>query len=101
MDLVVENAIVVEIKAIDSLLPIHTAQLLTYLKSSGHQVGLLINFNVPVLKKGLKRIVNRYAGPRPSAQPSAASALDPREDASLEPSNPQLRVFLRASASPR
>jgi GxxExxY protein len=100
LDLVVENAIVVEIKAIDALLPIHNAQLLTYLKSSGHQVGLLINFNVPVLKKGLKRIVNRYAGPRPSAQPSAPSAPDPREDASFSPltSTPRFSPRLRASA---
>jgi len=60
MDLVVENAVVLEIKAIDEVLPIHKAQLLTYLKSSGKQVGLLINFNVPVLKSGIKRMVNRY-----------------------------------------
>ena len=74
MDLVVEDSIVVEIKAIDELLPIHSAQLLTYLKSSGKPVGLLINFNVPILKKGLKRIVNHYAGPAIAAGDSAPSA---------------------------
>ena len=74
MDFVVEDSIVVEIKAIDDLLPIHSAQLLTYLKSSGKPVGLLINFNVPVLKKGLKRIVNHYAGPAIAAGDSAPSA---------------------------
>jgi GxxExxY protein len=60
MDLVVEDLVVVEIKAIDCLSPIHEAQLLTYLKLSEKSVGLLINFNVPVLKEGLKRIVNHF-----------------------------------------
>lgn len=63
VDLVVEDAVVVEIKATEGMAPVHSSQLLTYLKSSNKRVGLLINFNVPVLKDGLKRIVNRYAGP--------------------------------------
>jgi len=63
MDLVVEGAIVVEIKSVDAILPIHQAQLLTYLKASHRQVGLLINFNVAVLKAGIRRVVNRYTGP--------------------------------------
>ena len=63
MDLVVEDLVVLEIKAIDDLLPIHAAQLLTYLKASGKPIGLLINFNVLVLKRGLRRIVNQYSGP--------------------------------------
>ncbi len=57
LDLVVSNAVVVEIKAVEGLSPIHEAQLLTYLKLGGWNVGLLINFNVPVLKDGIKRIV--------------------------------------------
>lgn len=57
LDLLVLNEIVVEIKAVDSLLPIHKAQLLTYLKLGGWKVGLLINFNVPILKEGISRIV--------------------------------------------
>ena len=57
MDLVVEGAVVVELKTVASLLPVHEAQLLTYLKLSGCAVGLLINFNVPVLKDGVKRMV--------------------------------------------
>jgi len=77
MDLVVEDAIVIEIKAIEELLPVHAAQLLTYLKSSNKRVGLLLNFNVPILKSGLKRIVNHYAGPRPTPRVSA-SRKDPR-----------------------
>ncbi len=60
MDLIVDDLVVVEIKAIECLSPIHDAQLLTYLKLSGKSVGLLINFNVSVLKEGLKRIVNHF-----------------------------------------
>jgi GxxExxY protein len=100
MDLVVESAIVIEIKAVESLLPIHSAQLLTYLKSSGHQIGLLINFNVPVLERGLKRIVNHYGGPCPNAQSSAPSALEPGNDAQLRSQypTPRLSPRLRVSA---
>jgi GxxExxY protein len=58
LDFLVENAVVVELKTIESLQPIHEAQLLTYLKLGGWLIGLLINFNVPVLKKGIKRMVN-------------------------------------------
>jgi GxxExxY protein len=57
LDLVVADVVVVEIKAVEKLLPIHDAQLLTYLKLSGLKVGLLINFNVPVLKQGIRRRV--------------------------------------------
>ena len=57
VDLLVADKVVVEIKAVDALLPIHEAQLLTYLKLGGWQVGLLINFNVPVLKDGIRRRV--------------------------------------------
>jgi len=60
LDLVVEDSVVVEIKAVDQLAPIHDAQLLSYLRLSGKRVGLLINFHVRVLKNGLKRIVNDF-----------------------------------------
>jgi GxxExxY protein len=63
IDLLVEDEIVVEIKSVEQTLPVHTAQLLTYLKAANKQVGLLINFNVLVLKDGLKRIVNDYTEP--------------------------------------
>jgi GxxExxY protein len=56
-DIVIEGTILLEIKAIDSLLPIHDAQLLTYLRLGGWQIGLLINFNVELLKHGLRRKV--------------------------------------------
>jgi GxxExxY protein len=57
LDLLVAERLVVEVKAVEALHPIHTAQLLTYLKLSGHRVGLLLNFHAPVLKDGLKRLV--------------------------------------------
>jgi GxxExxY protein len=57
MDFVVEEYLVIEIKAVDHLLAIHEAQLLTYLKLSSHKIGLLINFNVPLLRDGIKRMV--------------------------------------------
>ncbi len=57
MDEVVDGLVVVEIKAVDCLQPIHEAQLLTYLRLTGLWLGLLINFNVPVLKQGIKRMV--------------------------------------------
>ena len=58
LDLVVADKLIVELKACEQLLPIHEAQLLTYLKITGIKHGLLINFNVPVLKDGIKRLVN-------------------------------------------
>jgi len=75
MDLVVGKRVIVEIKTVEGTLPVHTAQLLTYLKLSGLPIGLLINFNVPVLKKGLKRIVNHYTGSVPTEGVSATSVL--------------------------
>lgn len=59
VDLLVEDAVIVELKAVETLLPIHQAQLLSYLKLSGKRVGLLINFNVLHLKNGIKRMVNK------------------------------------------
>ena len=56
LDIVVENRVIIELKACDELKPIHEAQLLTYLKLTGIKIGLLINFNVPVLKEGIKRL---------------------------------------------
>jgi GxxExxY protein len=56
-DIIVEDSVVVELKAVEALLPVHQAQLLTYLKHSGLRVGLLINFNVPQLIRGVRRFV--------------------------------------------
>ena len=60
MDIVVEGSVILEVKTVERLVGIHEAQLLSYLKMSGMRVGLLMNFHVPVLKSGLKRIVNNY-----------------------------------------
>ncbi|MCX6640854.1 MAG: GxxExxY protein [bacterium] len=57
VDLLVENSVVIELKSVDKLLPIHEAQVLTYLKLGHWKVGLLINFNVTVLKDGIKRLI--------------------------------------------
>jgi GxxExxY protein len=57
LDFLVEDRVVVEIKAVDTLLPVHSAQLLSYLKLGKWHAGLLINFHVPLLRNGIKRIV--------------------------------------------
>jgi GxxExxY protein len=57
LDLLVEDKVVIEVKSVECLLPVHTAQLMTYLKLSGCRVGLLINFNVVFLKEGIRRII--------------------------------------------
>ena len=57
IDLVVENEVILELKAVDRILPVHEAQLLTYMKLPGERVGLLINFNVPLLTQGIVRRV--------------------------------------------
>ena len=58
-DFIVEDMIILELKAVQTVLPVHEAQLLTYLKVTGKKVGLLLNFNVPVMKEGIRRMVNR------------------------------------------
>ena len=57
LDLVIDSKLVCELKAVDELAPIHAAQLLSYLKATGMRLGLLINFNVPLLKDGVRRVV--------------------------------------------
>jgi GxxExxY protein len=57
LDLLVDDMVVVEVKSVEGILPIHEAQLLTYLKLGGWKLGLLINFNVPLLKQGIRRRV--------------------------------------------
>lgn len=58
LDMLVSDAVIVEIKSVENLAPIHEAQLLSYLKLAGCKIGLLINFNVKMLKQGLKRLAN-------------------------------------------
>jgi len=57
IDLLVKNEVVVELKAVESIAPIHEAQVLTYMRLGGWKVGLIINFNVPIVVKGIKRLV--------------------------------------------
>jgi GxxExxY protein len=70
LDLRVSRCVIVEVKSVAQLAPIHSAQLITYLKLTGCRVGLLINFNVPLLKQGIKRIVR-------SEQPGSPKAEQP------------------------
>ena len=58
-DMVVNEAVILELKCVDSFQPIHTAQLLTYLKMTGLKLGLLLNFKVDIMRNGIKRVVNR------------------------------------------
>ena len=74
--MLVNDLVLVELKSVEALSPIHTAQMLTYLKLSRKPVGLLINFNVPVLKQGVKRIVNPDLMPRGSSAESASTVSD-------------------------
>ena len=77
LDLLVEKCVIVELKSVENLIPVHKKQLLTYLRLSGHSVGLLINFGASTLKEGLHRIVNNL--------PSSAS---PRLRVNQNPENP-------------
>lgn len=60
IDILVENEIIIELKAVETLLPVHSAQLLTYLRLTEKKLGYLINFNVPKLIEGFNRIVNNF-----------------------------------------
>lgn len=58
VDFIVERCLVVEVKCVERVLPVHRAQLLSYLRLSGHTLGLLLNFNVPHMKQGIHRVIN-------------------------------------------
>lgn len=60
IDILVENEFIIELKAVETILPVHKAQLITYLKLANKRVGFLINFNVPLLKNGFHRIIQGY-----------------------------------------
>lgn len=63
LDLLVENAVIVELKAVEQMIPLYEAQLLTHLKLAHKRLGLLINFNVPLLKHGIKRLICSHPSP--------------------------------------
>ena len=77
MDLLVERCVVVELKAVDRFTDVHVAQALSYLKATGHPLALLINFKVPVLLRGVKRLVRNRASIQVEG---AAMAPEPRGD---------------------
>jgi GxxExxY protein len=79
LDLLVQDRVIVEIKAVGALAPVHKAQLLTYLKLTGRPVGLLINFNVPVLRAGVSRLVNPALAHGATAQGRTAAPEQPCE----------------------
>ncbi len=60
LDILVEKEIVLELKSVDSILPVHEAQIISYLKLSNKKLGFLINFNVDLMKRGIKRFVNNF-----------------------------------------
>jgi GxxExxY protein len=68
LDLLVEDEVIIEIKAQETILPVHHSQILSHLRLSGKRVGLLINFHVVLLKEGIIRKVNNYRGPSVSSQ---------------------------------
>ena len=72
IDFLVENCVIVELKAVETLLRLHMAQMITYLKLSGRPVGLLINFNVPHLREGIRRVVNGYPQGEPKEEDLAS-----------------------------
>ena len=63
MDILVEDSIVLELKSVEELHPVHYKQLLTYLKLADKQLGLIVNFNEHILKNGIKRVVNNFIEP--------------------------------------
>jgi GxxExxY protein len=60
IDLLVENKVVIEIKSVEGLTDVHLAQILTYMKLGNYKLGLLINFNVALLKNGIRRVINGH-----------------------------------------
>jgi len=64
LDMLVDDSVIVENKTVDALLPIHEAQLLKYLKMKKLQLGYLLNWNVPLMKQGIKRMINNYTPPQ-------------------------------------
>ena len=70
LDMLVEEAVVIEIKAVSQLLPIHTAQLLSYLRAGDYRIGFLLNFNTVHMRNGIKRLVNQLPVSTPTPIPS-------------------------------
>ena len=93
IDTIVDDLIIIENKAVESLLPIHRAQLLTYLKLSGCKIGFLLNWNVKLMKNGIRRVVYNLEGQTP--YPRRLDAISDPSFASIR--NPSRPSFLRGS----
>ena len=93
LDLVVENCVVVELKSMERMAPVHKKQVLTYLRLSGHRLGLLINFGAPTLRTGLHRIVNDLP---PAASPRLSVNTTPAESAHSGAVGPAMKARQRA-----
>jgi len=74
-DLIVEDAVLVELKSVEALLPVHQSQLLSYLRLSRYEVGLLINFNVPLLKRRIRRLTREWKANQRSSRAPESPAL--------------------------
>ncbi len=74
LDILVDDLLIVENKTVDTLMPIHEAQLLTYLKLSGCHIGFLLNWNVKLIKNGIKRLVHDFPGDSPYSQKTLRSS---------------------------
>jgi GxxExxY protein len=81
LDLLINDTVIVEVKAQESILPVHEAQLLSHLRLSGCPVGLLINFHELLLKNGIRRKVNSYKSPSASSQLALATSALKRLEA--------------------
>jgi GxxExxY protein len=97
LDLLVNDAVVVELKAVEAVHPVHRAQVLSYLRLMEKQLGLLINFHVDRLVLGVDRIVNSSVGRTPRRANRPKSPPHPNHS----PRNPRSKIFLRASAALR
>src|ERR1700689_1819177 len=75
VDLLVEDAVIVELKVVEHILDLHKAQLLSYLKLSGKCVGLIVNFNVVHLRDGIRRMVNGSRPPKSSESPASSAVF--------------------------
>ena len=75
LDLLVEDSVIVEVKAIEALLPLHQAQLMSYLRLTNCRLGLIINFNVTQLTRGIKRVVNEFPDSAVSANSAVSGVL--------------------------
>ena len=75
LDLVVDGKVIVDVKSVENLAPTHEAQVITYLRLTGCEVGLLLNFNVPVMKQGIRRLATKQASSRLRTEPARAAPV--------------------------